>query len=173
MSGNAGLQWPFCVLWRRMARQCARKACLQRRGRQGDGAVWERLVSTLVCLIYFTTGQQRPAAGLSWNYKVENPGIRKLLNLPNSKLIPLIPESVFTHLWIAAKSTVAFSHLASVYKIIMWPSSPSLLEFLSILSCLACFAASLDVKEAKPTHGCCVQPLMRSPSFPMARSECN
>lgn len=35
MSGNAGLQWPFCVLWRRMARQSAaeRHVCGERGGR--------------------------------------------------------------------------------------------------------------------------------------------
>lgn len=103
-----------------------------------------------MCLIYFTTGQERPTAGLSWNCKVEIPGIRKLSDLWNSKLIPLIPKLVFIHLWIAAKSTVTFSHHASVYKIIMWPSSRLLLQFLSALSCVACFAVSWDVKGAKP-----------------------
>lgn len=46
MSSNAGLQWPFCLLWGRMARQrVGERRCLRRKKMQGDRTVWKRLVS--------------------------------------------------------------------------------------------------------------------------------
>lgn len=46
MSSNAGLQWPFCLLWGRMARQrVGERRCLWRKKMQGDRTVWKRLVS--------------------------------------------------------------------------------------------------------------------------------
>lgn len=46
MSSNAGLQWPFCLLWGRMARQrVGERRCLLRKKMQGDRTVWKRLVS--------------------------------------------------------------------------------------------------------------------------------